>query len=109
MNDIGELNWNVDVIDGRHVVWGLAPRDVTYVVVSLGGGTEDVIPTVGAELAALEMGVFGAALPHGAEITGIDGRDESGEAAYRADVSGLVHLAGPDAVDGVGLLVEPVE
>jgi hypothetical protein len=61
----------------------------------------------GARVRAPRVSV-GAALPDGAVITGIDGRTEPGETRYRADLSGLDALAGPDSVDGVGLLVEPV-
>jgi hypothetical protein len=88
--------WRVSSADGRHVVWGYTPADVTQLLVTVGGGeagggTVVPVPTVPAPVAGVDGRVFAAALPAGATVQAIDGR--------RAD--GTIALAGADVAQSV--------
>ncbi|HLM64226.1 MAG TPA: hypothetical protein VK306_08000 [Acidimicrobiales bacterium] len=103
--------WRVSSADGRHVVWGYTPADVTQLLVTVaggqtGGGTVVTVPTVPTSVAGVDGRGFAAALPAGATIQAIDGRRADGTVALvGADVAGAVGaVAGfaPDATAVIG-------
>lgn len=103
-----DLNWDVDLIAGRYILWGFVPDDVATVVVSLADGAELRILPSRRDVAGLDLPAFGAELPEHAVITDVEGHDASGSARYRAELSNLEVLAGTSGPASAGLLVEPV-
>lgn len=105
---LADLAWDVMLIDGRYLIWGFVPDDVATVVVSLAAGTELPVSTVQPDISGLDLPAFGAALPEGAMITNVEGRDASGTARYRADVGIVESLAGGPQPASAGMAVQPV-
>lgn len=103
-----DRSWNVELVGGRFVVWGLAPTDVATVAVSLADGTVVSAETSTPDLPGLDLAGFGVALPEGAVITAIEGLDASGAARHQADLSGLEDLASYPEPASASVLVEPV-
>jgi hypothetical protein len=115
LNDLGEINWTVWAADGGLLVSGLAPPEVTTVVVTLGDEGAVPTPTVDAGVAGLDLPMFAVALPESAsasDIESIEGLDAAGTVRYRADIAASDRFddlhAGDGGLDGVGLAIEPV-
>lgn len=103
-----DVNWEIELIEDRYVLWGFAPDDVATVVVSLGGGTDLRVATMRPGVAGLDLPVFAAVLPESAAIADVAGYDASGAVRHRADLTNLDELVGSPEHTMVGLLVEPV-
>jgi hypothetical protein len=115
VNDLGAINWTVWAADGGLLVSGLAPPEVTTVVVTLGDGGAVPTPTVDTGVAGLDLPVFAVALPESAsasDIESIEGVDAAGTVRHRAAIAGSdtfddLHTDG-GGLDAVGLAIEPV-
>ena len=103
-----DRNWQVDSVDGRHLVWGLTAPEVATVRVTLAGGATVDVPTVPPGTDAVPARAFAGTLPEGGHLTAIEGLTADGEVVERAvDVAeGTATLATFPPNEGVGLLVE---
>ncbi|HKH06531.1 MAG TPA: hypothetical protein VKA65_15285, partial [Acidimicrobiales bacterium] len=92
--------WRVSSADGRHVVWGLAPSDVTEVVVGVatpdGAASEVRAVTLPPGPAGITHRAFALVLPECVSITSLTGVGAAGPRVTAPDLSALAAVAGYD-------------
>jgi hypothetical protein len=81
---LAQSTWQVSSLDGRLVVWGPTPADVTEVVVTSEDGRTRSIPTQPSGVEGFELRIFADDLPEGAVPEAIEGRATDGTTVLRA-------------------------